>query len=955
MLFKNKSIALAFIALLLLAGICCAVFIQREHCYYLKINGLRYFGDKDTITVGGNDHLQFNAKKIPGGLLHISHQTGAFHWKLSEPAYMKLNNVTVNMHVLAFGDQLRIKGQTLGLQQIKKITLPFVKHQRYFFVRDILDKHCPSELYGADTTIKSLLVIDEEKDEYKLIILDQHTWLLSGNKTVKGVFSGTVAGNICKMELVDVTSGSFIAENALLNNNNINVPAVRTEWQASHILFRRDSATGEVSALFAQPLVVAFDRATIHAVNEKAGTKTFYIAQEDAVLDKRVFYFENFSNRFPLPLLSIVSHDTLPQQGIISLNTRNPENNKALPVQLPLSESGSFQIMSPLEDAHVEALCELICYNVWDLSLPFGAVTLITVACLLLLYYTTNPFNGIYSQAIHSARSAAILDMESLREDELGINKTFWHLRLPVLLTILILMLCKLIIATKLCFTHSYFPQLYANSCLMACTLPVFVTWCWIKNSWSTVFLQRYAVWTIRLGRYSLPVTMRFLLHAALIPTIFGLLCLAWQLWGKPFYLQYFAAYDLAPTPRAIFALLVHEVRDIPAYSIIKQKYLLIPCLVMLLPFVLVIMDYLAVPVIAWCVNRLKRIGKKMPQWVSDCYNKLFFYMESFIDSMGVLILTAIGYSVLSKSYSLVYLLFIICCYHFFTFFTDRKLHPLKKFFSFFLMGIPLLAAVGRDDMGFCINFVLPLTFLFLFVCMRLVEKMLDRGVHGLLPKVVGPGLIFLLVGGVIYLFTLFQKPAIDEVQRTSRRVSAVIQKDDALATGGRQYLSDIQFLEIASLSASSSFREPSFRLVDKNDPFHPFISKGLYPIIINDLNPLVLLSYGGWVIVLLLVLSWGLLFVNRQQLWSANYELEGSVINNAEFNFAQLVRYLPVLFVISNSVWLLLSLYNVVFFTGRIVNGFGIDSSVDWFDMIILAACMGFVIVKQTNKKRHE
>ena len=126
--------------------------------------------------------------------------------------------------------------------------------------------------------------------------------------------------------------------------------------------------------------------------------------------------------------------------------------------------------------------------------------------------------------------------------------------------------------------------------------------------------------------------------------------------------------------------------------------------------------------------------------------------------------------------------------------------------------------------------------------------------------------------------------------------------------------------------------------------------------MVINDLNPLMAIDYGGWVFIFIIVAAWILLYFNRAAVWKADISIEGQLFNTNEFLLVQLTRYIPVLILISNSVWMLLSIYGIVFFTGRIINGFGVDSATDWFDTMGLFTLMGHLLYSLAfNKKKNE
>lgn len=891
-----------------------------EHAYYLKINGLEYHNTVDTINIGGNDDVLFATKALPERFLQVCRSKNGYSWRLKQPAYVKLNNVTINKYPLSQGDVIQSKKYSIGFGELTKALSGYSGQQSYFSLCDILGEINPQlkTVLETDTLIKSLVHYDKDKETYDIIFLDSFTRVNTHGTIAKGEFSGNITGNSLKIEIIQVSNTTFISSSPLLNNNNINTPTVRTAWQSSHLLVGYDSIAGTQSVLYSQPLIVGFNRKIIQKVTGNNESSQLFLSQESNVMDQRTFYFEDFSSLFPLPFLTILKNDTTHQPEKIQFLSRSGgrEEKSELKTVL-LNKSAHFAVLSP-ENRNIAAICEFIYYSGPDLASPFLILTAIFLICTLLLFFLSNPDKYVYSKLSHKA----LAEIGTMDDDAHQGNKGFYYLRLPVLLTLYLLMTCKLIIATKLCFTHPYFPQLYFGACFMAFSTPVYIVYFWLRNSWSIELAVRYRFMKISV----FPV----MASIWLLGSIAAILFICWQLYGIPFYQMYFAVYDFDPGLKQFLVALKQYLFANGSAYLFKQKYLLIPVLITIIPLFFVMYDLLM---------KLSRIPRPNGPVVNLLYNygDLFFLNAAFV---------------LFRSYSFVHLILIYGIFRVFNSFGARKK------FGYHLVTVMLLMATAiipfvREDVGFIINYILPYAFAFVFLFLSYVsKKWLEHGRNIMQVKVFSalfiPVMLLLLILAYKWMF----EPGIDDLSRTTRRITAIVQKDEALATGGKQYLSDIQFLQIARLNAMEDLVKPSLALADKEKHFHPFISKGLYPVIINDLNPLIIIEYGGVFILVVLLLMWLLIYLNRQRIWSGQFRIERYNFNYDEFRLTQLVRFIPVLIIISNSLWMLLSLYGFVFFTGRVVNGLGVESTVDWFDTILMAVLMGHMAFNHTKEE---
>lgn len=878
---------------------------QDEHYFYLKLNGLRFHNTSDSISIGTNAHVVFPSKKLGDQIISFSYKDGHFHWKLNQPYYLKLNSQNVNRIELQKDDVIQVGDQRVSFNRMQTILSKY--DQSYYFVSDLLER---------TNTQRSKSLLYESDEGISVILLDSTVSLHRGSEVFRTQVSGRIQANALKLELIDVANSSFLSnEQPLLNQININVPTIRTEWGSSHTLLKYDPVTNSIDLLYAQPLVILASDTQLEQIADPNRSRIVPLAQENPLADPRTLYFERFSQLFSGNIALFLKNgscfDSLVYVG------RRANGSVGLRL-LPVNKNQDLAIVSPVNSL-VEARGQLIVMNPIDLLRPFLYLTICFLVVGILVFRVTREYGSWYGNQLYF--NSVNTDFSYFDAPE-GVDKTFFYLRLPVLLLIYILMCSKLIICTKLCFTHPYFPHLYPIGCLMALTTPIFIGYFWIKNSWSNALFG---------GRGS--IVRSIVLNLGLFVCVSLISGLVWFGLGRWFYEPYFAAYDLEPT-LATLTSYNEKLR-----SIFTQKHFRIPVVILLAPFFLTVID-----LIMWVVHRWKFSKQPDERWS---------FTHQFILLFGGVILVSLG---LPRAYTAVYVALIGFLYYGF-FLLNKSIYNNTRPTRIEYLGICLLFAflilfpALKSDTGFMINYALVIPFIVIQVALLNKSREFDneegRGWRLGLPFVP----VICLVASYWLIQVIFP-PSLETTQRFSRRVQAVIQKDKLLETGGKQYLSDLQFLEIANLQAVESLNSPTFRLAEVEKSFHRIISQGLYPVIINDLNPLIIMEYAGKGGLFVLASAWLLLLLNRYQIWSGRFEIRSADgLDQEELNLAQLVRFLPALLMLSNSTWLFLSLFNLLFFTGRVVNGFAVDSFIDWLDIIVLAAFMGYVIFRRDKQ----
>lgn len=962
---------------------------SEENCYYIKLNGLKFTNPADTITFGKDDNVIFNPEYIDNNFLKVAHTNNGYYWISKNAAYLKFNDsLNFNKHLLSDGDIINYKDHSINFQDLIKTISPYRYRnkyllfgktgQQYFSVSDLFQQEQTQSTENNsnfdEPKSKSLLFYNDGKCQ--IILLDTITTVLRKDSLIMAVKNGFVKTNSLKIEIINPKSTYFISKKEpLFKNRNINVSTVRTEWQSSHLLCKFDSSSQSTSVYYSQPLVIAFNKETINEVTDRTVSRTMQINQECTLMDKKTFYFEKFSNLFQSPIFNIQKADSAYKKDTIIFNTTGNHQN-VVSKSIYINQSFDFEIDSHT-NTNIKAFGNFVYISKWNLLLPFTILSLCFIVSILFLRFLTDENRFAYGNKLDKISNDSInsTDFENIDIPSNVSNKAFSRLRLPIFSLVFVLLVFKLVIATKLTFTHPFFPQLYFIGCFMAFTTPVFISYFFIRNSWAMPALNKSCIiWRI---------PTRILITSSLIVLIFLIYFITWHFIGSSFYESYFVAYGTKSSlSSGIISLIKMYIPFFESNSpLLKEKFYQIPLLILVIPILLLLFDLLSPPFL-WFSKKCLRyllilLNPIRPSFV-NYINKLIVNNQkmgfNFFQYINVFFITLIILSFTKSTTILHFVIMLLLLWYFNSITTisvllSERSFKLKPFLAklknkianqwgyylatFILLAILYLFKV-RSDSGIIINYFLVVPFVFFLTIIMLFATQFENGRYKLFRKVILPILPITLTIVLIFGYSSWNKPQIGDLDRSTRRINSIINKDDALETGGKQYLSDIQFLEIAQINSFENTKSPSFKFINRQKPQHEFISKGLYPVIINDLNPIVFLDYGGWLFLLLLFCAWLVFYKNRQTIWNANFRLEATPFDKNEFNLVQLFRYVPALIIISNSLWLFLSLFNIVFFTGRNVNGFGVDSIADWFEMIAFAALMGSVIFSKPNNNKN-
>lgn len=141
------------------------------------------FEKADTIVFGSNQDIIVNG--LPDSTLSVtfSENDSVFTWKLSKPAYFKLNGTTQNTISLDSVASIEAKGLQYSTKDIKPITDRYFKNKKsnsYIKLNNII-RSLGTEVSPETDGLNSLIAYDEENKITKLIILDTNVVAVKPN------------------------------------------------------------------------------------------------------------------------------------------------------------------------------------------------------------------------------------------------------------------------------------------------------------------------------------------------------------------------------------------------------------------------------------------------------------------------------------------------------------------------------------------------------------------------------------------------------------------------------------------------------------------------------------------------------------------------------------------------------------------------------------------------------
>jgi hypothetical protein len=258
---------------------------------------------------------------------------------------------------------------------------------------------------------------------------------------------------------------------------------------------------------------------------------------------------------------------------------------------------------------------------------------------------------------------------------------------------------------------------------------------------------------------------------------------------------------------------------------------------------------------------------------------------------------------------------------------------------------------IGLSDFGFFINvFGIGITWIILIFC-SFNYKDIDGDINS---KILNTnfiagfvlGVVFLILGGLL-VFNNKTNPENIDYERSTRRIQNCLDPDKVREAGYLYTESDMQWMQAMRYYAEKveTGRGKNYDIYGEDNNFHQLIASGQSPVILNDVCvPGVYLGslHGyGWLGLLIGVVVLGFLvyWFSIGDCWR-NADLKGT---QKPFKITQrsIGRLLAGNLWIGVTLYLLLSYYWLVPFTGRLIPGFGVDAVGEALEIIVLFAFM--------------
>ena len=533
--------------------------------------------------------------------------------------------------------------------------------------------------------------------------------------------------------------------------------------------------------------------------------------------------------------------------------------------------------------------------------------------------------------------------------NESGQERTSWKNHFLILLSVLFLFLMyRIFIAFQLSYTGPYFTYFLPMQTLIAPFMLILVNWCWTSFALFKSITPEPSR-TSQLGKmriYNNVFTISLVLLSVLLSFI-----LSDEIGGfiRLYQAREESIFDLKSTfsPLNIFTYLFGVVILILFLQLLYKLLCLFK------------------PIKVFTKNKAELIQKQANAYTNKIKAKRLTL--SIISSIGILFVASFF---ISNGYSALLLLALIANQYFafttplpekYTKWQYRRNRHLLPFLI--TVGIMIFAAF-KGDFGFAIN--LSLVFLLIPVCFLFKEE----GIHTpeqnkIARRTILKSFCFYLILwlGVVFLWmeigAKFTGTPDELRDRTQSRLTALYDFTKMQEFGLKGSESITQFFAVLS-----KYSEPHNTESHCNF-FHPAICGYADPVIINDLSfPCAGISPWGNFYLLHILFLLGLLsiliFVTFKSSFYIRTDFDktkdkhGRLVQERNHLTAfGIIRIICVSYLVGSILWLVLSYYGIVPFTGRLVFGLGQDSVAEVLETVILYFGMGIVYNHRSVKTK--
>lgn len=386
------------------------------------------FAPDDTIVVGQNQTLDMSLMNDAELFVWYDKDSSRFHWKLSEPSYIKINGSNPNLHSLQDVLFFQFNDVTFTIEELNSQLLRCNVEEGYIAVSQLFEVIHPG---GNYSDIRSVIAV---KNRVLIYLDDSLLEVRDRNNHLLNVVKNGTSGDDMTIELFDIKKRSYFEENP------------------GNQLFRSDTA------YFAKPTPV---------FTAWGGSEIYCraIRDEDTVVFE--IYFDK-NHRAIIPNSNIDTALARSDATLTSVRQYKLASVFDDYLYVPDYFNGIDPVLLRIESNHshevVAKNTHLNYYRAPEPAWVFLALLILTAMMMFLMFF--------FSRRINVPMAPDYENIDNSRS--YGVYYAF-------LLGVLFLLSCfRVIIGYNLSMTPPYFPSLYHNAILVSVFVLVMVTFVWI-------------------------------------------------------------------------------------------------------------------------------------------------------------------------------------------------------------------------------------------------------------------------------------------------------------------------------------------------------------------------------------------------------------------------------------------------------------------------------------------
>jgi len=502
---KRLSFALPFLLLIGL-GIFIVYFIWNTNFqFFFSVNKVE-FHQKRSISIGGHDDIVF--RQLPDDLLRIEKdpQQPLFHWNLSKPYYVKLNNKTLNRAFIEPNRILRINGTGIQVESNVLIRQCRKFSNNYISVKNLLLSIPGIIRSGSDAlaleNVKSLITYKGAEKRYSIIFLDSLTWIgdkgFAKNGDVEAVdsfcckvqFFKPIESDYLKTSdsikfLSKVKAGllGFVKPDFSIMNHFYYVKPrpVLTDWGAGHVYLSAPNDT-TLRVTFPTNITIVVPKDTIDNLNERNKKLGVAIRQLTTSYPSEFdIHLPAISHNFSERLFEI----RLPGDSVLVNSTNASSAGRLFPGFVSVTSTNM-----PGTASSVDLYGNARIIDKWFVSLPFLSLLIITLVALVLIYTFTYRRN-------HKCHDKTYANLDNTDHSCRSYSSSYFS---AIFIGLIALLSIKLIITYQLSYTSPYFLNLFPVNIIVAHLVPIVIFIAWLlldrdNHEWKEPGRHKRDIW----------------------------------------------------------------------------------------------------------------------------------------------------------------------------------------------------------------------------------------------------------------------------------------------------------------------------------------------------------------------------------------------------------------------------------------------------------------------------